>query len=94
MDPRDAARDTSGARAYSQFLVEMGERVPAVALPNVSVVLTHLDEEVRQEAFVCTPLGCVDRKCLFKLRFDPATLCQASPLSCYFLWQPQVFYCL
>ena len=52
MDPRDAVRDTSGARAYSQFLVEMGERVPAVALPNVSVVLAHLDEEVSQEAFV------------------------------------------
>ena len=52
MDPRDAVRDTSGAKAYSQFLVEMGERVPAVALPNVSVVLAHLDEEVSQEAFV------------------------------------------
>ena len=36
--------------------------MPAVVLPNVSVVLAHLDEEVRQEAFVCMPLGCVDRK--------------------------------
>ncbi|XP_076451927.1 condensin complex subunit 1-like isoform X3 [Babylonia areolata] len=45
MDPRDAARDTSGARAYSQFLVEVGEKVPAAVLPNVSVVLSHLDEE-------------------------------------------------
>ncbi|KAL8621609.1 hypothetical protein ACOMHN_036842 [Nucella lapillus] len=45
MDPRDAVRDTTGARAYSQFLVEIGEKVPAAVLPNVSVVLAHLDEE-------------------------------------------------
>nr|KAG5706434.1 hypothetical protein BaRGS_032827 [Batillaria attramentaria] len=45
MDPRDASRDTSGARAYSQFLVELAEKVPAAMLPNVSVVLTHLDGE-------------------------------------------------
>jgi condensin complex subunit 1 len=46
MDPRDAVRDTSGAKAYAQFLVELGEKVPAAALPSVSVVVGHLDEEV------------------------------------------------
>lgn len=46
MDPRDATHDTSGAKAYSQFLVELAEKVPTAMLPNISVVLTHLDGEV------------------------------------------------
>ena len=40
------AGDNIGLKAYSQFLIEMGESVPAAVLPYVSVVLRHLDEEV------------------------------------------------
>ncbi|XP_046579520.1 LOW QUALITY PROTEIN: condensin complex subunit 1-like [Haliotis rubra] len=43
IDAQDLSRDTSGTRAYSLFLVELAERVPAVMLPNISVLLCHLD---------------------------------------------------
>ncbi|XP_071110071.1 condensin complex subunit 1-like [Haliotis cracherodii] len=43
IDSQDLSRDTSGTRAYSLFLVELAERVPAVMLPNISVLLCHLD---------------------------------------------------
>ena len=47
MDPRDLARDTSGTRAYADFLVELAGRVPAQIIPNISVLLCHLNGEVR-----------------------------------------------
>ena len=46
MDSADLSRDTSGTRAYTQFLVEMTENDPAAVLPNISLVLSHLDGEV------------------------------------------------
>ena len=46
MDPRDLARDTSGTRAYADFLVELAGRVPSQIIPNISVLLCHLDGEV------------------------------------------------
>ena len=46
MDSADLSRDTSGTRAYTQFLVEMTENNPAAVLPNISLVLCHLDGEV------------------------------------------------
>lgn len=45
MDPRDLARDTSGTRAYADFLVELAGRVPSQIIPNISVLLCHLDGE-------------------------------------------------
>ncbi|XP_052287084.1 condensin complex subunit 1-like isoform X2 [Dreissena polymorpha] len=45
MDGSDLSRDTSGTRAYSQFVVEMTERCPAAVLPNISLLLGHLDGE-------------------------------------------------
>ncbi|XP_077998535.1 condensin complex subunit 1-like [Glandiceps talaboti] len=45
MDPKDLARDNSGTKAYAAFLVELSERIPAAMLPNISVLLCHLDEE-------------------------------------------------
>lgn len=45
MDPRDLARDTSGTRAYADFLVELAGRVPAQIIPNISVLLCHLNGE-------------------------------------------------
>ena len=47
MDPRDLARDTSGTRAYSDFLIELAGRVPSQIIPNISVLLCHLNGEVR-----------------------------------------------
>lgn len=46
MDPRDLSRDTSGTRAYADFLVELAGRVPSQIIPNISVLLCHLDGEV------------------------------------------------
>ncbi|WAR15385.1 CND1-like protein [Mya arenaria] len=45
MDGSDLARDSSGTRAYSVFLVEMTEKCPAAVLPNISLLLGHLDGE-------------------------------------------------
>ncbi|XP_060583069.1 condensin complex subunit 1-like isoform X2 [Ruditapes philippinarum] len=45
MDGSDFSRDTSGTRAYSAFLVEMTEKCPAAVLPNISLLLCHLDGE-------------------------------------------------
>ncbi|XP_072035794.1 LOW QUALITY PROTEIN: condensin complex subunit 1-like [Amphiura filiformis] len=45
MDPQDLARDNSGTRAYAAFLVEVAEKIPAVILPSISVLLCHLDGE-------------------------------------------------
>lgn len=46
MDGADLVRDASGTRTFSAFLVEMTERCPAAVLPNVSLLLGHLDGEV------------------------------------------------
>ncbi|XP_064610959.1 condensin complex subunit 1-like [Liolophura sinensis] len=45
MDPKDLVRDTSGTRSYASFLVEIAERVPAVVLTSISVILRHLEGE-------------------------------------------------
>ncbi|KAK2183431.1 hypothetical protein NP493_312g03022 [Ridgeia piscesae] len=45
IDAQDLARDTSGTRAYSVFLMELAERIPALMLPNMCVLATLLDEE-------------------------------------------------
>ena len=46
MDSSDLSRDTSGTRAYTAFLVEMTTNDPAAVLPNISLLLSHLDGEV------------------------------------------------
>ncbi|XP_071944380.1 condensin complex subunit 1-like [Antedon mediterranea] len=45
MDPKDLARDNSGTRSCAAFLVELAERIPAIMLPSMSVLLCHLDGE-------------------------------------------------
>ncbi|CAG2242406.1 CAPD2 [Mytilus edulis] len=45
-DPKDIARDPSGTRCISAFLVEVAEKIPLVMLPSISVLMCHLDEEV------------------------------------------------
>ncbi|XP_033731463.1 condensin complex subunit 1-like, partial [Pecten maximus] len=43
--PEDAAKDSSGTRNCSTFLVEIADRIPAYVLPNMSLLLCHLDSE-------------------------------------------------
>ncbi|XP_069099190.1 condensin complex subunit 1 [Pleurodeles waltl] len=43
--PQELARETSGVKAYASFLTELGEQIPAVMIPSISVLLDHLDGE-------------------------------------------------
>ncbi|XP_063209038.1 condensin complex subunit 1 isoform X1 [Chroicocephalus ridibundus] len=43
--PQDLARDTSGVKGYATFITELSERIPALVLSNMSVLLRHLDGE-------------------------------------------------
>ena len=42
LDSRELSRDTSGTRAFSQFLVEMSERVPDHLQPCLSLLQVNL----------------------------------------------------
>ena len=46
MESSDLSRDTSGTRAFSQFLVDLADRIPNHVLPNISLLMAHLDGEV------------------------------------------------
>ena len=46
IDPKDLERDASGTRCYSDFLVELASRIPEHVLPNISLLLCHVDTEV------------------------------------------------
>ena len=43
LDSKELSRDTSGTKAFSQFLVEMSERVPDQLQPCLSLLTIHLD---------------------------------------------------
>ncbi|XP_066912331.1 condensin complex subunit 1-like [Clytia hemisphaerica] len=43
MESSDLSRDTSGTRAFSQFLVELADKIPNQVLPNISLLMAHLD---------------------------------------------------
>eukprot|EP00794_Sanderia_malayensis_P003745 gene3745-4267_t len=43
MDSTDLSRDTSGTRSYSQFIVDLADKQPTLVLPNISLLLCHLD---------------------------------------------------
>ncbi|XP_046850199.1 condensin complex subunit 1-like isoform X2 [Xenia sp. Carnegie-2017] len=45
IDPKDLERDTSGARNYSEFLVDLASRIPEHIMSNLSLLLCHLDNE-------------------------------------------------
>jgi len=45
-DSSDLVQDTSGTKAYSQFLVEVAERVPELIVPAISILTVHLEGEV------------------------------------------------
>uniref|UniRef100_A0A6I8PSK6 Condensin complex subunit 1 n=1 Tax=Ornithorhynchus anatinus TaxID=9258 RepID=A0A6I8PSK6_ORNAN len=43
--PQELGRDPAGAKGYAAFLTELAERVPAVLMTSMSVLLDHLDGE-------------------------------------------------
>eukprot|EP00092_Neocalanus_flemingeri_P032797 GFUD01035670.1.p1 GENE.GFUD01035670.1~~GFUD01035670.1.p1 ORF type:complete len:1485 (+),score=509.47 GFUD01035670.1:55-4509(+) len=45
IDTKELARDTSGTRSYSLFLVDLAERLPESMKPSVSLLTAHLDGE-------------------------------------------------
>lgn len=45
MEAESLARDTSGTRIITAFLVELSETLPAIVLPCVAVLVPHLDGE-------------------------------------------------
>jgi len=45
IDTKELARDTSGTRSYSLFLVDLAERLPEYMKPSISLLTTHLDGE-------------------------------------------------
>lgn len=43
----ELARESSGVKAFSGFLSELSTLVPEAMIPNISVLLTHLEGEVQ-----------------------------------------------
>ncbi|KAM9230033.1 condensin complex subunit 1 isoform 1-T1 [Dugong dugon] len=43
--PQELSRDPSGAKGFAAFLTELAERVPAILMSNMCVLLDHLDGE-------------------------------------------------
>ncbi|XP_006891347.1 PREDICTED: condensin complex subunit 1 [Elephantulus edwardii] len=43
--PQELSRDTSGAKGFAAFLTELAERVPAILMSNMCILLDHLDGE-------------------------------------------------
>uniref|UniRef100_H0VCG3 Condensin complex subunit 1 n=1 Tax=Cavia porcellus TaxID=10141 RepID=H0VCG3_CAVPO len=43
--PQELSRDTSCARGFASFLTELAERVPAILLSSMCILLDHLDGE-------------------------------------------------
>jgi condensin complex subunit 1 len=48
MKAGEFSQDTSGVKNIATFIGDLAERLPAMVLPNVSLLLTHLDGEVRE----------------------------------------------
>jgi hypothetical protein len=58
-DSSDLMQDTSGAKAYSQFLVEVAERVPELIMPAVNALTLHLEGEVWLIILLLITKGCM-----------------------------------
>lgn len=50
----ELVREGSGVKAFSSFLSELSSLVPELIIPNISVLITHLDGEVRPNTHVAT----------------------------------------
>ncbi|KAM6910278.1 condensin complex subunit 1 [Xenentodon cancila] len=54
----DLAREGSGVKAFASFIAELGTLVPELILPNISVLITHLEGESNtMRVAVCEVLG-------------------------------------
>ncbi|XP_076010923.1 condensin complex subunit 1 isoform X2 [Genypterus blacodes] len=54
----ELAREGSGVKAFASFLSELGTLVPELILPNISVLITHLEGESHtMRVAVCEVLG-------------------------------------
>lgn len=42
----ELAREGSGVKAFASFLSELSALVPELMIPNISVLITHLEGEV------------------------------------------------
>lgn len=42
----ELAREASGVKAFAAFIAELGALVPESMIPNISVLITHLEGEV------------------------------------------------
>lgn len=51
MDSSDLSRDSSGTRSFSQFIVEVADKIPNQVLPNISLLMAHLDGDVSSVVF-------------------------------------------
>ena len=47
MDAKEAARDAAVGKAYAGFLVEIAENLPKLVMPTMSLIVGHLEGEVR-----------------------------------------------
>ena len=74
MDPKDIARDSSGTRCVASFLVEVAEKIPLVMLPSISVLMCHLDEEVKEYWY--TIIGyCISNRPFAHFKLDSKIRC-------------------
>ncbi|XP_034409626.1 condensin complex subunit 1 isoform X2 [Cyclopterus lumpus] len=54
----ELAREASGVKAFSSFIAELGSLVPELMLPNISVLIAHLEGESHtMRVAVCEVLG-------------------------------------
>ncbi|XP_060905181.1 condensin complex subunit 1 [Labrus mixtus] len=54
----ELAREGSGVKAFASFLLELGTLVPELMMPNISVLITHLEGESNaMRTAVCEVLG-------------------------------------
>uniref|UniRef100_A0A8C9YET3 Condensin complex subunit 1 n=1 Tax=Sander lucioperca TaxID=283035 RepID=A0A8C9YET3_SANLU len=54
----ELAREASGVKAFASFIAELGSLVPELVIPNISVLITHLEGESHSmRVAVCEVLG-------------------------------------
>ena len=73
IDSRELARDTSGTRSYSMFLVELAERLPDMMKPSLAILSSHLDgESYTMRKCVLAVMGEIVAKVLSREDLDEA----------------------
>ena len=60
MDSTDLSRDVSGTRSFSQFVVELADRQASLVLPNISLLLSHLDGDVSRNKCLILFVGLIN----------------------------------